>query len=154
MSSRQHIFLRGYSGVELGLVTQSKPESGEDWIPLTTTAAANFTRGELATALHKFRNGIPLTTDAAANFTLGELATALVRYHRQRLPSLPFIQIERKRCLNWPCNSRVSLKLVRTDEVVGAFESIQPSYIDLGAKALKDFMIQGVCCILKLCSST
>jgi hypothetical protein len=33
---------------------------------------------------------------------------------------------------------------VRTDEVVGAFESIQPSYIDLGAKALKDFMIQGV----------
>ncbi|KAK2372767.1 proteasome subunit beta type-2-B [Trifolium repens] len=47
--------------------------------------------------LYQFRNGIPLTTDAAANFTLGELATALVRYHRQRLPSLPFIQIERKR---------------------------------------------------------
>ncbi|GMH08451.1 hypothetical protein Nepgr_010291 [Nepenthes gracilis] len=28
-------------------------------------------------ALYQFRNGIPLTTAAAANFTLGELATAL-----------------------------------------------------------------------------
>jgi photosystem II oxygen-evolving enhancer protein 1 len=33
---------------------------------------------------------------------------------------------------------------VRTGEVVGAFKSIQPSYIDLGAKALKDVKIQGV----------
>ena len=28
-------------------------------------------------ALYQFRNGIPLTTAAAANFTRGELATAL-----------------------------------------------------------------------------
>lgn len=28
-------------------------------------------------SLYKFRNGIPLTTAAAANFTRGELATAL-----------------------------------------------------------------------------
>ena len=28
-------------------------------------------------ALYQFRNGIPLTTSAAANFTRGELATAL-----------------------------------------------------------------------------
>jgi photosystem II oxygen-evolving enhancer protein 1 len=36
------------------------------------------------------------------------------------------------------------LKLARTGEVVGVFESIQPSYIDLGAKFLKDVKIQGV----------
>ncbi|PNX70207.1 proteasome subunit beta type-2-a-like protein, partial [Trifolium pratense] len=31
-------------------------------------------------ALYQFRNGIPLTTSAAANFTRGELATALRKF--------------------------------------------------------------------------
>lgn len=40
-------------------------------------------------ALYQFRNGIPLTTAAAANFTRGELATALRKVSSK--PYLPYI---------------------------------------------------------------
>ncbi|XP_028797602.1 proteasome subunit beta type-2-A-like [Neltuma alba] len=37
-------------------------------------------------ALYQFRNGIPLTTSAAANFTRGELATALRKVYIYSFP--------------------------------------------------------------------
>lgn len=44
-------------------------------------------------ALYQFRNGIPLTTAAAANFTRGELATALRKVFFFFLPLLVYVLI-------------------------------------------------------------
>ena len=63
------------------MIWRSQKSGGFDWVFLWCFRVQFTEYIQKNVALYQFRNGIPLTTAAAANFTRGELATALRKVH-------------------------------------------------------------------------